>query len=80
MQVPNGTGPGVRIRRSKHPPVSMLHPSQMFYGNLSQVSKRSISVKRSLIGIKSNRWRVIIVFGQATECHSAFVGEELRII
>ena len=32
MQVPNGMRSGVW--RSKRPPVSMLHPSQMFYGNL----------------------------------------------
>ena len=36
--------------------------------------------KRSRIGIKSHRWRVIIVFGQATECHLAFVREELHIV
>ena len=33
----------------------------------------------SRIGIKSNRWKVVIVFGQATECHKAFVSEKLHI-
>ena len=42
--------------------------------------KKSISVKRSRIGIKSDRRRVAIVFGQATEYHLAFVREELRIV
>ena len=26
-------------------------------------------LKRSRIGIKSDQWRVFIVFGQAIECH-----------
>ena len=30
--------------------------------------------------IKSDRWRVVIVFGQATEWHLAFVGEELGFV
>ena len=38
------------------------------------------SVKRSRIGIKSDRWTIVIVFGQATERHLAFVREELRIV
>ena len=59
----------------------MLHPSQMFYGNISLVSKRSSWVKRSLIGIKSDRWGIVIIIGQATECHVAFVvRKELRIV
>ena len=35
MQVPNGTGPGIRRRR---PPLT-LHLFQMFYGNFSQFGK-----------------------------------------
>ena len=35
-------------------------------------------VKKLRIGKKSDRWRVVIVFGQATECHLAFVKEDLR--
>ena len=30
--------------------------------------------------MKSDRWRDVIVFGQATECHLAFLREELRIV
>ena len=40
MQVPNG--------RDQLSPVSMVHPSQMFYGNLSQVVKKSSSVKKKV--------------------------------
>ena len=34
----------------------------------------------SRIGIKSYRLRVVFVFGQATECHLAFVREEIVIL
>ena len=45
---------GTRCPEEYASPASMLHPSQMFYGNLSLVGtcKRSRSVKRSRIGIK----------------------------
>ena len=38
----------------------------------------SSSVKRSRIGIKSDWWRIVIEFGQAIWCNSAFVRGELR--
>ena len=57
----------------------MLHPSQMFYGNLSKVDKMVNSVKRSRIGLKSDRWRVVIFIGQTTEYHLVFVREDFRI-
>ena len=33
-----------------------------------------------MVGIKSDRWRVFIVYGQATECHLIFVIGELHIV
>ena len=53
MQVPNGTGPGVR--RSKRPLSACYTRRKMFNGNLSQDGKKS------QIGIKSDRWSVVIV-------------------
>ena len=38
------------------------------------------AVKMSRICIKSDRWRVVGVFGQTTEYHLAFVREELCIV
>ena len=44
--------------------VGMLHPLQMFYGNLSQLGKKSNSVIRSRsvigskIGVVPDQWRV----------------------
>ena len=62
MQVPNGTGPGVR--RSKRP-LSACYIHRKCSRETSHKSVKS----RFRIGIKSNRWRVVIAFGLATECH-----------
>ena len=32
------------------------------------------------IGVKSDQWRVVILFDQATACYLEFVREELRIV
>ena len=57
----SGVGPGVR--RNKRP-LGMPHPLQMFYGNLSQLGKKSNSVIRSRsvigskIGVMPGQWRM----------------------
>ena len=61
MQVPNGTGQGVR--RSKRPLLAAA-PVAMFYGNLQNSVIRSISVLKSSsvinsqIGVMSDQLRV----------------------
>ena len=52
----------IRCPEEEASPVSMLHPLEMIYGNLSYVGKRLSTVKWSWIIIKSDRWRVVIVF------------------
>ena len=66
-QVPNGTGLGVR--RSKRP-LSACYTSRKSSMETSHKSvKRLSSEKKVMEWYKSDRWRVVIVFGQATECH-----------
>ena len=73
MQVPNGTEPGAR--RSERP-VSVLHPSQIFYGNLLQFGKKS-----SFHGlVKDPVDEGVIAYGQAPECHLTFVKGELQMV
>ena len=55
---PKWDGNGVKMSKR---PSCMPHPSQMLYGNLSKFSKRSNSVIRSRIGIKSDRCKVFMV-------------------
>ena len=61
MEIPNGTGPGVR---SRVVPVCMPYSSQLFYGKLSKPLKGSSTVTRlrlvtkSSVSVKSDRWRV----------------------
>ena len=46
---------------------------------MNQLKVEFVKKKRSRIGIKSDRWKVVIVFGQGTEFNLAFVREELHI-
>ena len=57
----------------------LLYANPLLSGDVPRLL-RSSSAKRSRISIKSDRWRVVIIFEQATECHLAFVREELRIV
>ena len=50
MQVPNGTGQGVR--REGAAPISKKHPCQMLFGKLQQFGKRSSSVMSSWFWLK----------------------------
>ena len=65
MQVPNGKWPGVQ--RSKLP-------------LLACHTRRKCSMETSKIGIKFDQWRVVIVFGHATECPLAFMRVKLHFI
>ena len=67
MHVPNGTGPGVR--RSKRSLSACYTRRKCSMETSNKSVKGWGSVKRSRIGIKSDWWRVVIVFGQAKECH-----------
>ena len=78
IQIPNGTGPDVR--RSKRPLSACYTRRKCSIETANKSVKGRVRKKRSWIGIKCNRWRVVIVFGQAKECHLAFVREELRIV
>ena len=61
-------------------PCQHATPVANVYVNISLVSKRLSLVKRSRIGIQSDRWRNVIVFGPTKECHLIFVREELHIV
>ena len=66
MQVLNWTGQGVW--RSKRP-LSACYTRRICSMEISHKSvKKSISVERSRIDIKSDRRRVVIVFVYTTEC------------
>ena len=64
LQIPNGTGPGVR--RSKRP-LLVSHPLHMFYGNLVQLGKKSNSVIRSRSVMVKN-WRNVLSMEGVTVC------------
>ena len=57
--------------------VGMLHPLQMFYGNLLQLGKKSNLVKR-LISNRVKNWCNVLsmervtVYGHPPECHVTF--------
>ena len=56
-----------RCQEKRASPVGMLHPSKMFYGNLSKFGKRSSLVLRSRLGIV---WSVV-------GCHCIWSGHRL---
>ena len=77
MQVLNWTGLDLR---SKHP-LSICHTHRKCSLEMSRQSvKRSSSVIRSRLGLKSDQELVVISYGHATECHLTFVRGELHIV